>query len=248
MYRPAKRRSRKRMSFAYDILRLPQVPRPLRLVALAVLGLLLLPYVIAPFYAFGQPVSTVMLWRRMTGERVERIYVPISRVSPALSLAVIIAEDGRFCTHYGVDFAEIQNALDTADDLGDLRGASTITQQVAKNLFLWPGHSFLRKALEFPLALWIDLVLSKRRILEIYLNIAEWGPNGEFGVEAGAERAFHKSARDLSRYQAALLAAVLPNPHDRDARHPGPGLRRLAGLYVSRARAAPGSAACLRGH
>ena len=113
-----------------------------------------------------------------------------------------------------------------------MRGASTITQQVAKNLFLWPGHSVARKALEFPLALWIDLVLSKRRILEIYLNVAEWGPNGEFGVEAGAQRAFGKSARSLTRYQAALLAAMLPNPHDRDARRPGPGLRRLAGLYV----------------
>jgi monofunctional biosynthetic peptidoglycan transglycosylase len=246
MYRPAKRRRAKRLSLAYDILRLPQVSRPLWLIGLVLLGLLLLPYLIAPFYAFGQPVSTVMLWRRMVGERVERIYVPLSRVSPALSLAVIVAEDGRFCTHYGVDFQEIQNALDTADDLGDMRGASTITQQVAKNLFLWPGHSFLRKALEFPLALWIDLVLSKRRILEIYLNIAEWGPNGEFGVEAGAERAFHKSARHLSRYQAALLAAVLPNPHDRDARHPGRGLRRLAALYVARSRAASGSAGCLR--
>jgi monofunctional glycosyltransferase len=249
MYRPAKRRSRKRMSLAYDVLRLPQVPRPLRLAGLAVLGLLVLPYLIAPFYTFGHPVSTVMLWRRVMGERVERIYTPLSRISPTLSLAVIIAEDGRFCTHYGVDFAEIQNALDTADDLGDLRGASTITQQVAKNLFLWPGHSFVRKALEFPLALWVDLVLSKRRILEIYLNIAEWGPNGEFGVEAGAQRAFHKSARNLTRYQAALLAAVLPNPHDRDARRPGPGLRRLAGLYVARSQQAPASAACLRrGH
>jgi monofunctional biosynthetic peptidoglycan transglycosylase len=234
------------MSLAYDILRLPQVPRPLRMVGLAVLGLLLLPYAIAPFYAFGQPVSTVMLWRRMMGERVERVYVPISRVAPALSLAVVVAEDGRFCTHYGVDLAEIQNAIDSADDLDDMRGGSTITQQVAKNLFLWQGRSYLRKALEFPLALWIDLVLSKRRILEIYLNIAEWGPHGEFGVEAGAERAFHKSARDLSRYQAALLAAVLPNPHDRDARRPGPGLRRLAGLYVARSRQASGSTACLR--
>jgi monofunctional biosynthetic peptidoglycan transglycosylase len=234
------------MSLAYDILRLPQVPRPLRMVGLAVLGLLLLPYAIAPFYAFGQPVSTVMLWRRMVGERVERVYVPISRVAPALSLAVVVAEDGRFCTHYGVDLAEIQNAIDSADDLDDMRGGSTITQQVAKNLFLWQGRSYLRKALEFPLALWIDLVLSKRRILEIYLNIAEWGPHGEFGVEAGAERAFHKSARDLSRYQAALLAAVLPNPHDRDARRPGPGLRRLAGLYVARSRQASGSTACLR--
>ncbi len=245
MYRPAKHRPARRLSLAYDILRLPRVPRPLRLAGLAVLGLLLLPYLIAPFYAFGQPVSTVMLWRRMMGERVERIYVPLSRVSPALPLAVIIAEDGRFCSHYGVDFAEIQNAIDTADDLSDMRGASTITQQVAKNLFLWPGHSVARKALEFPLALWIDLVLSKRRILEIYLNVAEWGPKGEFGVEAGAQRAFRKSARSLTRYQAALLAAMLPNPHDRDARRPGPGLRRLAGLYVARSRAAPAAAACL---
>ena len=134
----------------------------------------------------------------------QRQYVPLSRISPALTLAVIVAEDGRFCTHYGVDFAEIRDALADADDLDDLRGGSTITQQVAKNLFLWPGRSWLRKALEFPLALWIDLVLSKRRILEIYLNIAEWGPNGEFGVEAGSRYAFGKSARDLSHYQAAL--------------------------------------------
>ena len=117
---------------------------------------------------------------------------------------------------------------------------------MAKNLFLWPGRSYLRKALEFPLALWIDLVLSKRRILEIYLNIAEWGPNGEFGAEAGSRRAFGISAADLSRYQAALLAAVLPNPHHRNARRPGPVLRRLAGLYVARARRAPGVTACLR--
>ena len=144
-----------------------------------------------------EPVSTVMLWRRMTGERVERQYVPLARIAPALSLAVIIAEDGRFCSHHGVDFQEIRDAIADADDLDDLRGGSTITQQVAKNLFLWPGRSFVRKALEFPLALWIDLVLSKRRILEIYLNIAEWGPNGEFGVEAGSRRAFGKSARDL---------------------------------------------------
>jgi monofunctional biosynthetic peptidoglycan transglycosylase len=127
-----------------------------------------------------------------------------------------------------------------------MRGGSTITQQVAKNLFLWPGRSFVRKALEFPLALWIDLVLSKRRILEIYLNIAEWGPNGQFGVEAGSRYAFGKSARELSHYQAALLAAVLPNPVTRNAHSPGPGLRRLAGLYVGRSNRTPGAASCVR--
>jgi len=172
--------------------------------------------------------------------------VPLSRISPNLSLAVIIAEDGRFCGHYGVDLAEIRDAINEADDLGDVRGGSTITQQVAKNLFLWPGRSYLRKALEFPLALWIDLVLSKRRILEIYLNIVEWGPNGQFGAEAGSRHAFGKSARDLSHYQAALLAAVLPNPHRRNARRPRPGLRRLAGLYVDRSRRAPAAASCVR--
>jgi monofunctional biosynthetic peptidoglycan transglycosylase len=236
----------KRFTVAHDILRLPRLPRPVRAVGFAVLVLLLLPYLITPFYAFGEPVSTVMLWRRMTEERTQRQYAPLSRISPALSLAVIVAEDGRFCSHHGVDFAEIRGALADADDLEDVRGGSTITQQVAKNLFLWPGRSWVRKALEFPLALWIDLVLSKRRILEIYLNIAEWGPNGEFGVEAGSRHAFGKPARDLSRYEAALLAAVLPNPVTRNAHAPGPGLRRLAGLYVGRSARASAAAACVR--
>lgn len=220
--------------------------RPLRVAFLAVLALVLLPYLVAPLYAFGKPLSTVMLWRKLTNQRVERDYVPLSRISPSLALAVIVAEDGRFCSHYGVDFAEIRDALKEADDWSDIRGGSTITQQVAKNLFLWPGRSWLRKALEFPLALWIDLVLSKRRILEIYLNIAEWGPNGEFGAEAGARYAFGKPARELSRYQAGLLAAALPNPHARNTRRPGPGLRRLAGLYVGRMARAHGEASCLR--
>ena len=227
---------------------LSRLPRPLRVAAVAVLALLLLPYLSTPFYALGEPVSTVMLWRSLIGQRVQRDYVPLSRISPALALAVIVAEDGHFCTHHGVDFGEIREAINEADDLADVRGGSTITQQAAKNLFLWQGRSWLRKALEFPLALWIDLVLPKRRILEIYLNIAEWGPNGEFGVEAGSRYAFGRSARDLSRYQAALLAAVLPNPVARNAHAPEPGLRRLAGLYVARSARAGSEAACLRRH
>jgi monofunctional biosynthetic peptidoglycan transglycosylase len=225
------------------------LPRVLRVVVLSILLVLLLPYLITPLYRVVNPVSTVMLWRHLSGARVERQFVPLTRISPSLSLAVIIAEDGRFCSHHGVDFTEIREAIAEADDLDEMRGGSTITQQVAKNLFLWSGRSVVRKALEFPLALWIDLVLPKRRILEIYLNIAELGPNGEFGAEAGAERAFGKPARDLSRYQAALLAATLPNPIERNARQPGPGLRRLAGLYDARAARAPMAAACLRqGH
>ena len=206
---------KKRFGVAFGILLMPRMPRPLRVVIFAVLLLLALPYAITPFYAFGWPVSTVMLWREVTGQRVRRQYVPLSRIARVLQLAVIAAEDGRFCSHHGIDFTEIREAINDADDLGDVRGSSTITQQVAKNLFLWPGRSFLRKALELPLALWIDLVLPKRRILEIYLNIAEWGPNGEFGIEAGGRRAFGKSANDLGRYQAALMAATLPNPTTR---------------------------------
>jgi monofunctional glycosyltransferase len=235
----------KRITAITEILLSQRVARPVRVAVFAMLGLLL-PYLIVPFYVFGRPVSTVMAWRVLTGTHMQRSYVPLARIAPALSLAVIVAEDGRFCTHHGVDFAEMRDAIADADDLGDMRGGSTITQQLAKNLFLWPGRSWLRKALEFPLALWIDLVLSKRRILEIYLNIAEWGPNGEFGVEAGSRYAFGKPARDLSRYQAAMLAAVLPNPAMRNARQPGPGLRRLAGLYVGRSARSPGAAACIR--
>ena len=169
--------------------------RVLRIVALVLLAVLLLPYLITPLYAVIDPVSTSMLWRRLTGARVERQYVPITRISPSLSLAVIVAEDGRFCSHHGVDLAELREAFAEADDMDEMRGGSTITQQVAKNLFLWQGRSYVRKALEFPLALWIDLILSKRRVLEIYLNIAEWGPNGEFGAEAGSRRALANRPR-----------------------------------------------------
>jgi monofunctional glycosyltransferase len=117
------------------------------------------------------------------------------------------------------------------------RGGSTITQQVAKNLFLWPGRSVIRKGLEIPLALWIDRVLPKQRILEIYLNIAELGPSGQFGAETGSMYAFGHSASSLSPREAASLAAILPNPVKRSARNPGPGVRRLAGTYMARAQA-----------
>lgn len=223
--------------------------RPLRIFAIVVIGLVALPYAIVPFYTFGEPVSTSMLWRWATGKPVERRYVPLTGIAPVAALTVIVAEDGRFCRHSGVDFQELQNVLSDAEgleDIEDLRGGSTITQQLAKNLFLWPGRSYVRKALEFPLALWIDLVLSKRRILEIYLNVAAWGPDGIFGIETGSRRAFGKPARSLGAAEAALMAAMLPNPVRRDAKRPGPGLRALAGLYVARARRAGGADDCLR--
>src|ERR1700736_1653232 len=203
--------------------------RIIRGVAVAILVVLLLPYLITPFYLAVNPVSTLMLWRWAKGAPVVRTWVPLRTIAPALPLAVIVAEDARFCSHHGIDFGELRAAIEDADDLSEMRGGSTITQQTAKNLFLWPGRSVVRKALEFPLALWIDLVLGKRRVMEIYLNIAEWGPTGEFGAEAAARKAFGKSARELNAREAAALAATLPNPLKPNAGRPGARVRRLAG-------------------
>jgi monofunctional biosynthetic peptidoglycan transglycosylase len=218
--------------------------RLLRIAVVCLLAVLLLPYLLAPLYRFVDPVSMPMLGRWLTGARVERVFVPLERIAPSLPRAVIAAEDARFCSHRGIDWQSMQAAIENAEDGAELRGASTITQQTAKNLFLWPGRSFVRKALELPLALWIDLVLPKRRVLEIYLNIAQWGPNGEFGAEAAARRAFGIPARDLSAGESALLAAILPNPIRRNARQPAPSVRRLAGLYRVRSEAALD--ACIR--
>jgi monofunctional biosynthetic peptidoglycan transglycosylase len=199
---------------------------------------LLVPYLIAPFYRTGHPVSTLMAWRSLRGAPMQRQWIDLAAMSPYLPRSVVAAEDAHFCKHHGIDWGALREAIDDAQEEGAaVRGASTITQQVAKNLFLWQGRDPIRKALEFPLALWIDAVLSKPRILEIYLNIAEFGPRGQFGVEAGSAYAFGKSAANLSPREAALMAAILPNPVKRSARAPGPGLRRLALTYVARAQA-----------
>ena len=204
---------------------------------LIVLVVLLLPYLLAIFYRAGHPVSTLMGWRYLTGAPMSRQWIDLAAMSPALPRSVVASEDAKFCSHHGIDWTALREVIDDAEDGEVARGGSTITQQVAKNLFLWPGRSVVRKALEFPLALWIDLVLPKPRILEIYLNIAELGPSGQFGAQSGAIYAFGHPASSLSPREAALLAAILPNPHLRSARNPGPGIRRLAGIYVARAQA-----------
>jgi monofunctional biosynthetic peptidoglycan transglycosylase len=206
-----------------------------RILLLVVLAILALPYLVTPFYRTGHPVSTLMAWRWLTGAAVQRQWVDLSRISPALPRSVIGSEDAKYCTHHGIDWDAVREVIDDAEDGEVNRGGSTITQQVAKNLFLWPGRNVIRKALEFPLAMWLDLVLGKQRVLEIYLNIAEWGPSGQFGGEAGAQYAFGHSAAGLSAREAALMAAILPNPVRRSARTPGPGVRRLAAIYVVRA-------------
>jgi monofunctional biosynthetic peptidoglycan transglycosylase len=178
-----------------------------------------------------------MAWRYLTGAPMSRQWVGISAISPYLPRSVVAAEDAKFCSHHGIDWDALREVIDDAEEGEVTRGGSTITQQVAKNLFLWPGRSVVRKALELPLALWIDFVLPKPRILELYLNIAELGPTGQFGAQAGSLYAFGHGAAMLTPREAALLAAILPNPHIRSARNPGPGVRRLAGIYVARAQA-----------
>ena len=212
--------------------------RIVRILLLIVLVLLLLPYLVAPFYRVGHPVSTLMAWRWLKGAPVSRQWVDLTAMSPYLPRTVVASEDAKYCSHRGVDWDALREVMDDAEDGEVTRGGSTITQQVAKNLFLWPGRSVVRKGLELPLSLWIDFVLGKQRVLEIYLNIAELGPSGQFGAGSGAAYAFGKPASELSPREAALLAATLPNPVKRSARNPRPGVRRLAGIYMARAQSA----------
>lgn len=164
------------------------------------------------------PTTSVMLQtsaaRLLHGERPivpRHVTVDRAALSPNLRRAVLASEDDRFYLHHGVDFVEMQKAIDRKKSGGKLRGASTLTQQVAKNLFLWNGRSFIRKGLEVYVALWLELLLSKERILDLYLNLAEWG-DGVFGAESAARAHFNKSAASLTREEAARLAAILPSP------------------------------------
>jgi monofunctional biosynthetic peptidoglycan transglycosylase len=180
---------------------------------------------------FEPPTTTMMLAR--TVERFlkakrpfypRRQPIPMARISPHLRRAVLAAEDDRFYLHAGFDFQEIARALDDYDQGKPLRGASTISQQTAKNLLLWEGRSFLRKGLEAYVTVILESLLRKDRILEIYLNLAEWG-DGVFGAEAAAHAYFAKSAAALSRHEAAQMAAVLPNPREWEP-HDGMARRR----------------------
>ncbi len=162
------------------------------------------------------PVSSFMLMDRLRGVsddsyRFRYDWVDWRRISPHAAVAVVAAEDQKFASHAGFDLDAIDRAVRAAQRGRRLRGASTISQQVAKNLFLWPGQSFLRKGIEAWFTLWIELLWPKQRILEVYLNIVEFG-RGTWGIGAASDRYFHKPAARLTRQEAALLAAVLPNP------------------------------------
>jgi monofunctional glycosyltransferase len=206
----------------------------------------LLPYLLILVYAvdFIRPVSTLMLWDLVTFKGYDRRWVEFEDISPALVQSVMMSEDGQFCAHFGVDIRQLKGVVEDALDGEATRGASTIPMQTAKNLFLWNGRSFIRKGLELPLALGADAVWTKKRLMEIYLNIAEWGP-GIYGIEAAAQRHFKTSASKLSKKQAALLAVSLPNPITRVASKPSRGMSRLANLIQRRASASGEYIKCL---
>ena len=182
------------------------------------------------------PPGSMLIWSQwQAGQSVDQRWISIERNSPALVRAVIMSEDNQFCSHWGIDLGELKATLRRAERLGQepSRGASTISMQLTKNLLLWPGKSYVRKAFELPLTLLVEALWSKRRIMEVYLNIAEWGP-GVFGAEAAAQHHFHKSVSRLSDAEATLLAVSLPNPFTRVASKPTPNLRRVADVIERR--------------
>ncbi len=185
-------------------------------------------------YRFVDPPGTpLMVIRWAEGHPPHRDRVALSQISPHLVRAVIGAEDSRFCLHSGFDWQAIERAWDNNQSGGRLKGASTLTMQTAKNLYLWPGRSWVRKGLEAYFTLLLEAVWSKTRILELYLNNVEWGP-GIYGAEAAARHHFSRSAADLSRQQAAQLAAVLPSPLNWSASNPSKNVLNRAATYRQR--------------
>ncbi|WP_244437661.1 monofunctional biosynthetic peptidoglycan transglycosylase [Hyphomicrobium denitrificans] len=213
----------------------PIVRRLLRIVVRVAAGWLTVVLLLMIAYRFvNPPASMLMLQQWLFGQKIVNTWVPIEKISPNIIRAVIASEDSRFCEHHGVDFEALMGAVTEA---GTARGASTISMQVVKNLFLWSSRSYVRKAVEMPLTLVMEMLWPKRRIMEVYLNIAEWGP-GIFGIEAAAQFRFHKPASGLSAGEASRLAVALPNPRVRNPVKPGPGMQRLARIVQMRMRLA----------
>lgn len=202
--------------------------RIVRVLAIAIVVILAFPLLLILIYRFiDPPFSFHMLRMDLAGKIVRNDWVPLERISPHLIKAVVLSEDARFCSHWGVDWKSMEKAIEKAEKRGGgPRGASTIPMQTAKNLFLWQTRSYVRKAIEIPLAYIMSGFWPKRRMLEIYLNIAEWAP-GIFGAEAASRYHFGKGAIEIDQRQAAQMAAALPNPYKRNAGKPGPKTRRL---------------------
>ncbi|MBI1198749.1 MAG: monofunctional biosynthetic peptidoglycan transglycosylase [Phenylobacterium sp.] len=205
-----------------------------------VFALLLIVFVIGPvavvaIYRFvPPPVTYLMVQRMFEGHGIERRWVPMRQISPHLVRAVIAAEDARFCEHHGFDVQAIQKAMAANASGKKLRGGSTISQQTAKNVFLWPHRDWVRKGFESWFTVLIEVGWGKRRIMEVYLNTIEWGP-GVYGAEAAAEKNFHVHAKDLTAAQASRLAAIVPKPLSWKAAKPGPYVRRRSGAITRNA-------------
>ena len=214
-------------------------------IAIVLAIIVAVPLVLTLVYLVVNPVSVPMLERYATGRPVAREWRGIDDISDRLKAAVILSEDGQFCRHWGVDFGALRDEVEDFMTGEEARGASTITMQVARNLFLWNGQSVIRKALEIPLALYIDLVMPKRRIMEVYLNIAEWGPDGQFGVASGAEHAFGVEPQSLDYRTATLLVTALPNPLVRLPGRPSANMTRIAGIIEERVKQYGERASCV---
>jgi monofunctional biosynthetic peptidoglycan transglycosylase len=215
-------------------------------VALTLVFFVFAPAIPVALLRFLPPLGSAMMAQRWWSARVEGRdfdlqyeWVPADEIARSLRAAVVASEDQRFYVHAGFDWKELRNAVDDWRDGDSLRGASTISQQVAKNLYLWRGRQWLRKGLEAWFTLWIELLWSKQRILEVYLNVAQFGP-GLYGVEAASQAYFGHGADRLAAPEAALLAAVLPNPEVLSVAAPSPYLRRRQAWIV---RQMPGVAA-----
>lgn len=215
--------------------RVRPVPRIRRLLGMALLSLLVLPMPFVIAYRFvPPPITPLMIVRLFQGETLRKAWVPLRRISPSLVRAVIASEDAKFCRHRGFDWVAIGEAWRDLRHGRRLRGASTITMQTAKNLLLLPNRTFLRKGIEAYLTVLLESTWSKRRILEVYLNIVEWG-HGVYGAEMAARIHFAKSAASLSPREAALLAAVLPNPTGWSAARPTDYVATRAATVSARA-------------
>jgi monofunctional biosynthetic peptidoglycan transglycosylase len=173
------------------------------------------------------PITATMAVDKLGGTTLHRKWVPLEDISPNLRLAVIASEDGNFCWHRGVDWAAVREVIKKAKSLKAVRGASTVPMQVAKNLYLWEDRNYVRKALEVPLAYTMTALWSKPRMLEVYLNIVQWGPE-LYGAEAASRRYFRKPASQLTRREAILLAVSLPNPQARNPARPSRKMRVIA--------------------
>ena len=215
-------------------------------VMLLLLAVIVPPALVLAYRDFAPPGTLLMVFRVFEGEGIKKEWKPLKKISRHVPAAVIALEDAGFCGHDGFEWVAIfEAAADQARGDSPLRGGSTITQQTSKNVFLWPGRTYVRKGLEVPFTFMIEWAWGKRRIMEVYLNVIEWGP-GIYGVEAASRHYFGRSAGKLSRRQAALLAAILPNPRRWSAANPTSYIKRRANTAVRRMRGPDLKTACAR--